>query len=259
MTKIFIATILCWVFVRAAEAQQGSEALRHAIALSDSGEWEQAVTALQHLLDSGGLSQEEQTTAWKILGLTYLSLGRRDQAVIVYKAMVRHNASLDMTVLGEEAPVEAIRCVGQAVMEVRHEEIERRRAQLRRVSRGGAVLRSTILPGWGQRYQGATGRGYLMAGLTVASATSATMAQRAYRQARQQYRDASTGSDFDALFDRSERKGNTANRAWRLVGGIWLLNIVDAILQGPNLTGPDVVITTPTPSEGVHIVYRTRF
>ncbi|MBI4530534.1 MAG: hypothetical protein HY709_03340, partial [Candidatus Latescibacteria bacterium] len=157
------------------------------IALSDSGEWEKAVTELNGLLDTGVLSQDEQTMARKVLGLTYISLGQGENAVKVFKEIVRDPLRFDKNVLGNIVSPEANKYLGQAIMAVRLEEIEARKALRSRLSRGGSFIRSTVLPGWGQRYQGYNNRGYLMAGMAVASITYAAITQRDYWKAQDRY------------------------------------------------------------------------
>jgi len=176
------------------------------------------------------------------------------------------------TLLGDKPAVEAIRYLGQAALEVRQQEIKARQALLSRLSRGGSFIRSTVLPGWGQRYQGYNNRGYLMAGMAVASITYAAITQRDYWKAQDRYEKAPEGSPFEDLFDKYENKGDTADLAFSLMGGIWLLNVIDAIIQvpnlalpglaviqGPNLVEPGLVLTTPVTHDGLQIVYLTRF
>jgi tetratricopeptide (TPR) repeat protein len=258
---------------RVVKAQEAGAALQHAIALPDSGKWERAVAELNYLLRVAELSQEEQTTARNVLGLTYIQLGQGGNAVTVFKEMVRDDPSLNMnTLLGDKPSVEAIRYLGQAALEVRQQEIEARQALLGRLSRGGSFIRSAVLPGWGQRYFRYNSRGYLMAGMAVASITYAVITERDYRKAQDRYRDAPEGSPFEDLYEKYDRKGDVADLAFGIVGSVWLLNVIDAVIQGPNLAlpglaviqGPNLVepglaLTTPATHDGLQLVYLTRF
>ena len=89
--------------------------------------------------------------------------------------------------------MKAVRHLGQAVLEVRREEELELQRLLSQVSPRGAFLRSAVLPGWGQRYQGARNRGYMMFALAAASIGTAVWAEGVYLDARQAYKTAPDG------------------------------------------------------------------
>ncbi|NKB70619.1 MAG: hypothetical protein GKR89_26415 [Candidatus Latescibacteria bacterium] len=235
------------------------QTLAEGIGLFEEGEFEAASSALHQALELGLNSQTERSTARKYLGLAHIVLGQEDQALAVYKEIVRDDASFnmdDLTMDGEAPPPEAERYLGQASMLVRQEDILARRAQLSRTSRSQALLRSSIFPGWGQRYQGYRNRGYFMLGLTAATIGYAVVADQQYRDAQDAYRGASDGAEFEGLYRDFRDKSNRAELAWGFVGAAWLLNMVDAAAQGPNITRPNLAVLG---ARGLQVVYSKRF
>jgi len=260
--KILTVAILCWSFSGPAEAQQTDEALRQAMALFDSGEWEKAVFELTQLIETGELSPEELSEARMALGKTYLGLDEEEKAMGVFKAIVRDDPGFAMTLLGEDeaATVEMSRYLGQAALVVRFEEEKARRERLSRTSRARAFFRSALLPGWGQRYQGHTQRGYILLGVTVASIVYAALAESDYRDARDAYAEAPVGSEFDALYDDYTSKADRADLALGVVGLLWGLNMIDAATQQPNLELPQGLdLTASVRNGGLHVACCARF
>ena len=186
-------------------------------------------------------------------------MGQEAAALAVYKDILRDDADFDMEDLGmdgEAPPPEAERYLGQASLQVRQEEIRSRQAQLSRTSRPQSLLRSTVLPGWGQRYLGYRNRGYFMLGLTVATIGYAVVADQQYRDAKDAYRGAADGAEFEGLYRDFRDKSNRAELAWGFVGAAWLLNMVDAAAQGPNITRPNLAVSG---ARGLQVVYRKQF
>lgn len=237
MAMLLLAVLmLCSGFMGRAGAQEADEDLQRAVALYENGDWEQAAGALEGLLDQGRLSQTGRTEAFKTLAFTYILLDDQANAVETFKEIVREDPEFDIDSLGgDEASADVVRYFGQAVVEVLHEEREKYRATLMGTSRIRASLRSMLLPGWGQLYQGYTQRAYVMMGAALASGAYAVLAESAYRTARDEYTGASAGSDFNRLYDDYTRKADRADLALGLLGAVWLLNVIDAATQGPNV------------------------
>ena len=124
--------------------------MEQAIAQFYQGEWEQSIGVMNGLLENPEMELGERSRARKFVALGYILLGRPDEAVEVYKQIVRDDPAFDMdslTIQGGETPDEAVRYFGQALLEVRREEMRAREAQLSLTSRKGAILRSVVLPG----------------------------------------------------------------------------------------------------------------
>ncbi len=211
--------------------------LQEAIELyEEKGAWEQSITALGLLLGKDNLDADQRRRARITLAKAHISLGQEGLAVGVYKQIVRENASFDMRAFGDDAPAIFLKNFGQAVIELRNEEMQAREDQLSRTSQRTAFLRSTALPGWGQRYQGYRSRGYIMLGLTGASIAYAVVADRRFRDVRDTYEGAPAGANFETLYRDFQDQSDRADLALGLVAGIWVFNMIDAGLQGPNIT-----------------------
>ena len=236
-----IFAIVTAVAFAASPAWSQEASLDEAIAQFYEGEWEHSIGAMNQLLEDTSMPLEERSTARKFVALGFILLGRDEEAVGVYKQIIRDDPAFDMEALaleGGETPVEAVRFFGQAILEVRQEEIRAREAQLSRTSRRSAMLRSAILPGWGQRYQGYRGRSFVMLGTTAVAAIYAISAENSYQTAKDDYDKARPGADFEDLYDEYIRKADQADVALGVLAAAWLFNMLDTVFQGPNLERP---------------------
>ena len=88
----------------------------------------------------------------------------------------------------------------------------------------------------------------------------AVSADLSYRDARDAYDNAGVGADFDKLHAEYSDKADLADLALAVVAAAWLLNVVDAATQGPNITTPPSGLSlAPAPDNGLQVVYRTSF
>lgn len=214
-------------------AQDLETELGQAVQLYQDGDWEAATQALNHLLETGQLSKSQRTQARQTLAEAYISLRQPEKAVEAYKQIVRDDPSFNMRSLGEDPDARLLRHLGQAVLEVRDEERRELEAQLSRVSRGAALVRSALLPGWGQRYQGYKWRGHVMLTLTISSLAYAVVAEKDYRKARDGY--ANAREEFEQRYDQYTSKADRADLALGIVGSLWVANMLDAVFQRPAL------------------------
>ena len=246
-------------------AAQPVRTLAGAIEMFELGEWEDSVPVFDELLASNSLAPEERIEARKYLGWIHIRLDQEEQAVDVFKALAAENPSFRYNHLsledGQAPPDELNRAFLQAVLVLREEDEQRRLEALQRTDRGSAMLRSTVLPGWGQRYQGHRSRSYVMLAATAATAVWAISADRSFRTARDDYDNADTGADFDVLFDEYASKSDTADLALGVFAAAWALNILDAASSGPNLGGLSAVASGGPAgrNQGMHLALVKRF
>lgn len=208
----------------------------------DAGRWQAAAADLQGLLDSGSLSRVQRSEARKYLAQYHMLVTKDNQlAVEVYRDLVADDPSFgmgDLALRGRgDPPAIVLRLFGEAMLKWRQEELERRHAALSATSRGGAMVRSTLLPGTGQFYQGYRGRGYGMIALTGAAVAYAVVSDLNFRSARDDYDNAAEGEDFDRLYRDYETAANRADIALGVVAAAWVYNVLDAALSGPNISG----------------------
>ena len=239
--------------------------LRTAVEQFEAGEQQRAISTLEALLSEDALSPADQSQARKYLGLGYLYQDDSQRAVDVFKDLVGDDPDFTMRDLAlsyEDAPSDfAVRYFAQATLQWRQEHLQRQRDRLEETSRGGAFVRSLALPGLGQRYQGYRGRSWALLGLTGASVVYAVLADRSYRDARDAYDDARIGDDFDGLWQDYSDESDAADLALGVVAAVWALNLLDASLSGPNLTGLESVALTPMqgPSGDLQLALRIEF
>lgn len=230
--------------------------------LVNQGEWDAAIDELSELLESRKLAAQQRRKALKFLAIGYVFDRNEGQAVSAFKKLVLANPDFtidDLSIDGQEPSSLTIRYFGEAVVKVRQEEIEAYNAQMLRTSRKSAFLRSLVLPGWGQRYQGYRGRGIALLAMTTLSIGYATWAEIKYQDARDTYDKAGESADFEKLYTDYKDKGDMADRTLLLIGGLWTLNIVDAAVQEPNIIRQKVGLQPSPRGDGIQLVYLKRF
>ena len=250
---LVVALLIVWA-AGVAHGQTPAQQLESAITSIEANDPEPALPVLHELLASGRLDKAQRTEARKYLGLGHLFLGQEDEAVEVFKDLVGDAPEFragDLVYSYTDTPTDYhVRYFAQATLEWRQEQLERRRARLAATSRQGAVVRSLLLPGLGQRYQGYRGRSWAILGLAGASTAYAILADQSFRDARDTYDSAELGADFDGLWDDYTQKSDTADTALGIAVAVWALNLVDAALTGPNLSGLELFSLAPTSTPG---------
>lgn len=253
------------VVPKESHSEDSSQQVKRAVSLYLDGEWETAVPALGGLLAAGELSREDRLEALKYLALAHLKLGTakdKEDAVTAFGKLVRESPRIDTDVLRTPQETEVSPLVlgafGRALIEVRNADIDARNAMFSRQSRGATLLRSGVLPGWGQRYRGYKNRGYMMLGLAITSAAYAAGVERDYRNAKHAYEDGKEGDSFEDLYGDYNRKADRADLAFGILGAVWLLNVVDAAIQGPNIS-EGIILSTSGSRDGLQIACNVRF
>lgn len=127
-------------------------------------------------------------------------------------------------------------------LELRPESTSRLSEALVPKTRGKALVRSAVLPGWGQRYMEHPGRGWAYTVAQIAAVGAAVYGYSAHSSALDEYDDARAAfvnatTGHEALWETMEAKHQdaidtqrTANVTMSLALGIYLWNLADALL-----------------------------
>ena len=237
--------------------------LEKAIKLSEDGYWEEAVVELEGLLETGTLKRNQRSQARRVLAEAYISLRKNTEAVAVYTQILRDDRNFGMRSLGEDPPNQLLQNFGQALLQVRDEDLRMQEEALARTSGWGAALRSVALPGWGQRYLGYRARSFFHLGVSGAAVFYAYRSNSSFRDSRDAYDGAEEGADFDDLYDDYTRKADLADLALGIVATAWLANVLDAAVLNPNIERPtapsQAILVQPRPANGMQIAYVKRF
>lgn len=100
-------------------------------------------------------------------------------------------------------------------------------------TRGGALLRSAVLPGWGQFYRGSSGRGTLMAVAAAASLGGSIYAISDYNKKTDDYDAYRVATNPDperlrTLHDDAGKAADLGNIMIAVTGVLWAVNLADA-------------------------------
>lgn len=109
-------------------------------------------------------------------------------------------------------------------------------------SRFGAAARSAALPGWGQFYNGDTGRGIAYISLFAATAGGAIASAVLGVQAENDYQDADNPDDAVDLRESANDHYTRTNIMLAGVGAVWAAAVLDAYITGTDARTIDVSV-----------------
>src|SRR4051812_46762564 len=99
----------------------------------------------------------------------------------------------------------------------------------------GAAWRSTLVPGWGQRYKGETAKGWVMTGVFGGLIGASGVAIAEMQSADRAYRhldDAAPAASFDSAYRRDTDATLVAEVVGGLTAGFWAYSIGDSFFTG---------------------------
>lgn len=97
--------------------------------------------------------------------------------------------------------------------------------------RPGAVMRSMVLPGWGQVYKGQHRKGWLLAGLWGLTAGGTVVAHVLRRNAEKSYLNATLPNDIQDRFKTFDTWHKVRNNLFLSAAGVWVFSYLDALLS----------------------------
>ena len=130
---------------------------------------------------------------------------------------------------------------------------------LKPISRWKAGSRSLLIPGWGQRYKGAKGRGLLFTGLAIGAGVGTLVTQLDYssdlddaNRTKQDYQRVSNNFEqaraaydkWQAAYRRADESYDRRQRSLMITAAVWAVNFLDALFLPP---GPGENERTKTP------------
>lgn len=97
----------------------------------------------------------------------------------------------------------------------------------------GALRRSLLVPGWGQRHLQSMTRGVIYtAGFALAAGAGLAL-HVAQKQAQRSYLDATTPQQIERRYEIYNQRYRWRNAALMAAGGIWALNVLEVLLVEP--------------------------
>ncbi len=100
--------------------------------------------------------------------------------------------------------------------------------------RPAAVMRSMILPGWGQMYKKETRKGILLMSAWGATTAGTLVAHYQRKQAEDDYLGAQTLAELNDLYPTFDRWHKVRNNMFVAASAIWIYSYVDALLYAPS-------------------------
>ena len=172
----------------------------------------------------------------KYLAFNFVAQRKRKLAQQEFQTALKFNPKLT---LGDDASVAPK--IRRTYLTIKDNTIQRSR----RNAQIGTILRSLVLPGWGQIHRGTRLRGYGYLSMQTGLLTGSILSLRSYSQARDAYgrfgaTDAVTiynrqddindvKTELNHLYNNYQSKGQRANVFIGLLATVWAVNVVDAM------------------------------
>ncbi|MEM8484904.1 MAG: hypothetical protein AAF564_05115 [Bacteroidota bacterium] len=118
--------------------------------------------------------------------------------------------------------------------------------------RPAAVMRSMILPGWGQLHKNERTKGIALMSAWGVSAAGALLSHTRRQQAEEDYLAALTPADIEDRYSTFNQWHKTRNNLIVAAAGIWVFSYVDALLKRPAAGKQSPVRLTYTPAPNQH-------
>lgn len=99
-------------------------------------------------------------------------------------------------------------------------------SQTKNISVGGALLRSAIFPGWGNRYAKGGGAYWIMGIMAYGAAGGAFYFNNEAYNALEDYKKATTAGDRDRLFTDAEDQKSMQNNLMIAAGAVWAIDLI---------------------------------
>lgn len=127
-------------------------------------------------------------------------------------------------------------------------------------TRPAAVMRSMLVPGWGQLHKKERTKGVVLMSVWGLSATGAVIAHVRRQQAEDAYLAATIPATIEDRYRTFNSWHKTRNNLLVAAAGVWVFSYVDALLKKPVAGKPTPVQLSYTPVPGQHnLIVRYRF
>lgn len=99
-------------------------------------------------------------------------------------------------------------------------------------SRGDALFRSLLVPGWGQIYNNQDAKGYVFTGVTLGLIGAGVFQRVQSNKTHDEYMKATSKDKATELYDKMSNQYDQSNLLFAIAGGVWVVNVVDAFISG---------------------------
>lgn len=103
-------------------------------------------------------------------------------------------------------------------------------------SRGDALFRSLLVPGWGQIYNNQDAKGYVFTGVTLGLIGAGVFQRMQSNNTHDEYMKATSKDKATELYDKMSNQYEQSNLLFMIAGGVWTVNVVDAFISGTSAT-----------------------
>ena len=215
-----------------------STILANAVMLYEEAEYSSSIDELTRMLPLENVMGPRLATGiHKYLAFCYVAMGKNSLAQQELRQALRFDPQLE---LGDDAVIAPK--LRRVFLAVHRDAIRKSQHNARR----NTILRSLLIPGWGQIYRGSSLRGYGYMAAEVTLLTGMILSVRSYIQARDAYEQFSVDDavaiynqrevvadvkrELDARYHRFQSNSSRANTMIALAFSVWTVNVVDAFI-----------------------------
>lgn len=200
-------------------------------------DYDQATSKAQAALKNyQGLTPEQITELHEVLAFIYFSEDKLSLSRQHFESAISLTPSLELDSL-YVSPI-IINFFNQLKHErdLKQSESENATSTVRylviRDPRPPAVIRSLVLPGWGQLYKGEKSKGIVFSGLWGLGVIGSVVAHFGREGAHNRYLSATGQSEFDSRYDTFKTWHKARNSLLLFSAGVWAVTFADALLTG---------------------------
>jgi tetratricopeptide (TPR) repeat protein len=200
-----------------------SKKMNESMEAYQGGDYDKCIDRLNDLMANiGEMTKAERIKAYTYMGLCLASMGRTEDA----KAEFRKALDMDSTLALDPSTT------SPKILRL-FEETRTELAEKPKKAHYWAVLRSLVVPGWGQVYNDQDTKGYVMMGCAAASLGFITYTHYDFDKKNDAYRDERGGfASINDKYKKYEEAGKLRNTSYYVAGAVWTVGIADALIYG---------------------------
>ncbi len=201
------------------------------------GEYQKAIEELEKAKEFVGRSESKnRVEAYSYLAYSYIAFGKVDEAKEAFKKALEADPELELDpamvspkIIGvfDEVKAELEKSAQPAPSYDKSQPDNNPRVL------SSAILRSAVVPGWGQLYEDRKLAGIGTMGLWAGAIGLSVYSMLDYADKKQEYKDAAIPSEVEEKYAPYNSSLKLKNASFFILGGVWVLNILDTYIFFP--------------------------
>lgn len=208
------------------------ERLNKAILIYDEGNFQEASNILEEIIEDTIITRDEEISARTYLAFSYVARGKRMEAKKQFIKILKLNE--DFSLNPEFVSPKIIKVFKEAEKMTKKPDTEKIiKMKIKPPSTAQCLVKSSLLPGWGQVSRGEKKKGNFLIGAFTVSLAALTLSHLAYLSAENSYMNAEIKSDIEYQYSRYNFTYKTRYIMMEVSLFIWLYAVTDIFMTEP--------------------------